>query len=269
PLAGLLQQVAPRDAAVLRRDESIVGRGVGYPRVDAGDEPPRDGHTRQRREIALGDAEGHLDAIGLAPLGDDPPAAYDETARPTARPDRPEHAAGALGLVGDADEDAAIGDEVTAPARLVRLMVRDRCVEALRIQTRFGGRRGRPLARGRGFQGGVASLVKQTRAHESGSGARSGDARRTRHAGAAVAAVAPGVLAQVLLVIALGVVELGRIQDLGGDAAVPGRAQRTLITVARSLGDAALLGREDVDAGAVLRADVVALAHALRGIVRL
>src|SRR5437867_8880497 len=99
--------------------------------------------------------------------------------------------------------------------------------------------------------------------------ARGGDARGTGDAGAAVAAVAPRVLAQVLLMIALGVVELRRVDDLGGDAAVAGRAQRALIGVARGLGDAPLLGRERVDAGAVLRADVVALPPALPVTVRL
>ena len=48
------------------------------------------------------------------------------------------------------------------------------------------------------------------------SGSRS-DAHRTAHAGAAEAAVAVGVLREVLLVVVLGVVELGRRQDLGGD----------------------------------------------------
>src|SRR5262249_61259217 len=103
-------------AAVPRRGERIVGCAVGDPRIDARDEPPRDGATRQRGEIALGDAEGHFDALGLAPLCDEPPAAYDEPARPTARKDCPQHSAGALGLVGDADEHAASGDEVAAPA---------------------------------------------------------------------------------------------------------------------------------------------------------
>src|SRR5437773_8485423 len=42
----------------------------------------------------------------------------------------------------------------------------------------------------------------------------------TAHAGAADAAVAPRILREVLLVIVLGVVELRRIEDFGGDRAV-------------------------------------------------
>src|SRR5262249_15663558 len=48
------------------------------------------------------------------------------------------------------------------------------------------------------------------------------DADGAGDAGAAEAAVAAGILGQVLLVVVLGVVELGRGDDLGGDGAVAG-----------------------------------------------
>src|SRR5262249_24719402 len=117
-----------------------------------------------RGEIALGDAEGHFDALGLAPLCDEPPAAYDEPARPTARKDCPQHSAGALGLVGDADEHAASGDEVAAPPCLVRVVVGERSAGALRTQARLGRRRRRPAARSGDDPRGVAGGQSHARA---------------------------------------------------------------------------------------------------------
>src|SRR5689334_17431131 len=93
------------------------------------------------------------------------------------------------------------------------------------------------------------------------------DADRAAHAGAAEAAVAAGILGEILLVIVLGVVERRRIEDLGGDGAKTLLAELALEHGARGLGLGLLVGRESVDAGAVLRADIVALAHALRRIV--
>ena len=52
---------------------------------------------------------------------------------------------------------------------------------------------------------------------------------RTGHARAADAAIAVGILRQVLLVIVLGVVERRRVGDLGGDAAVAGGGQPILV----------------------------------------
>src|SRR5215211_271867 len=92
---------------------------------------------------------------------------------------------------------------------------------------------------------------------------------RARDAGAAQAAVAVRVLGQVLLVVGLGVVERAGGGDLGRDHAVTGRAQRRLVAVPRRLDRGALLVRAVVDGGAVLRADVIALAHALGRVVSL
>jgi hypothetical protein len=74
-------------------------------------------------------------------------------------------------------------------------------------------------------------------------------------------------LGQILLVIVLGEIELRRRQDLGGDLAKTALRKRLLVLGLRGLCGDALRLRERIDAGAVLRAHVVALAHALRGIV--
>ena len=67
--------------------------------------------------------------------------------------------------------------------------------------------------------------------------------------------------------VVLRVIELGGRQNLGGDGAVARRLQPLLECVAGSFRRLALLVAVTVDAGAILRADIVALAHALRRIV--
>src|SRR5438270_12829923 len=86
---------------------------------------------------------------------------------------------------------------------------------------------------------------------------RAGDAR------APEAAVAVGVLRKVALVVVLGEVELAGRHDLGGDAAVPGAAQRLLVALARLLCRPPLLVGPGEDRRAVLGADVVALPPAM------
>src|ERR1700730_1192624 len=71
---------------------------------------------------------------------------------------------------------------------------------------------------------------------------RLGEARRAGDAGATDAAVAPGILGQVLLVIVLGVVELGRLPNLGGDLAVARLREDRLVGLLRGQGGAALGG---------------------------
>src|SRR3989475_110795 len=95
------------------------------------------------------------------------------------------------------------------------------------------------------------------------------DADRTRDAGAAEAAVAVGILREILLVVLLRVVELRRGQNLRRDRTVAHSGEPLLIRITRSLRRAFLILVVVVDAGAVLRADVVALPHALRWIVML
>src|SRR5258705_4702335 len=88
-------------------------------------------------------------------------------------------------------------------------------------------------------------------------------ADRTGNARATEAAVASGVLREVLLVIILRVVERRRVGNLGGDAPEARIVQPILERLARRFGGALLLGREGVDRRTVLRAGVVPLAHPL------
>src|SRR5690349_15812713 len=91
----------------------------------------------------------------------------------------------------------------------------------------------------------------------------------TGHTRPAEPAVPVGVLGQVLLVVILGVIERPGRGDLGRDLAVAGVGQRLVVGVARRPGGSRLLVGEGVDSRPVLRADVVALAHPLRRVVRL
>src|SRR6185436_11873006 len=129
----------------------------------------------------------------------------------------------------------------------------------------------RPRARGRSR---TASRRRSRRAAAAGAGRRAvapldRQAGLTRDAGAAESAVAVRVLREVLLVVVLREVELRRGQDLGGDGAVARLRERALVLVARALRGGALLLAEIVDAGSILRPDVVPLPHALRRVVAL
>src|SRR5690606_7109943 len=95
-----------------------------------------------------------------------------------------------------------------------------------------------------------------------------GEADRAADAGAAQAAVAGGILRQVLLVLVLGVVEGRRGEaDVGADRAVPGVAQPRLVGVAAGQRQRVLVGVVAEDHRTVLGAHVVALAHALGRVV--
>src|SRR5688572_26071945 len=93
------------------------------------------------------------------------------------------------------------------------------------------------------------------------------DAYWTRHAGSADPAVAVGILGQVLLMVVLGVIEFAGLSELGRDFSVTGFGEHLLVSGARNFGCAALLVSVPVDGGSILRAGVVALAHALRRVV--
>src|SRR5690606_33990340 len=97
------------------------------------------------------------------------------------------------------------------------------------------------------------------------SGRSGGDAgsHRAGDAGPAEAAIAAGVLRQVLLVVVLGEVEGRAVDDLGRDRPEALRGERLAVGRLRRLGGGALGGVADIDAGAVLGADVVPLPHAL------
>src|SRR5258708_29211711 len=90
---------------------------------------------------------------------------------------------------------------------------------------------------------------------------------RAGNADAAEAAVAAGVLLEVALVIFLGRPKFWRVGDLRRDAAMTRRRELALVRVARRFGGAALLRSRREDRRGVLRADVVALAVALRRVV--
>src|SRR5215210_6465599 len=92
---------------------------------------------------------------------------------------------------------------------------------------------------------------------------------RTAHAGPAEAAVSVWDLVEVLLVVALSVVERAGGRDLRGNRIIAGTPQGLLVGVAALLGGPALLVVGVVDRRAVLRAFVVALAHPLRRVVGL
>ena len=93
------------------------------------------------------------------------------------------------------------------------------------------------------------------------------DADRARHAGAAQSAIARRILGEILLMIVLGEIEFGRRRDLGGDGAETLGSKRLLIHRLRRVGGFALRIAERVDRRTILRADIVALAHALRRVV--
>ena len=82
-------------------------------------------------------------------------------------------------------------------------------------------------------------------------------------------AIAEGIPGQVLLVVALGVVERAGVQDLGGDAAVSRGREGLLVRIARCRRLLGLRLGVRVDARTVLRTHVVALTHPLGGVVGL
>src|SRR3954467_10810018 len=99
------------------------------------------------------------------------------------------------------------------------------------------------------------------------SGGVDADADRARHAGAAETAIACRILGEVLLMIVLGKVERTARSDLGGDGAEAFCGKRFLVGRLRSVCGFLLLVAKSVDRRAILRADVVALAHALGRVV--
>src|SRR2546429_4317906 len=87
-----------------------------------------------------------------------------------------------------------------------------------------------PLAPG--CAGGSALARRRHRRSSAGFASLRGSAGRARDARTADPAIAAGVLREVLLVVLLRVVKLGRLEDLGGDPAVARRRERPLVRVA-------------------------------------
>src|SRR5262245_40782006 len=105
--------------------------------------------------------------------------------------------------------------------------------------------------------------VLKKRAAQSHLSIRSDDSCWTAHAGAAQPAVAARILGEVLLVIVLSVVELGRRANFRGDRPIALGFQRLLVHL---LGPGCGLRLSlfiCIHGGAVLAACVVALTHAL------
>src|ERR1700674_2876541 len=96
-----------------------------------------------------------------------------------------------------------------------------------------------------------------------GSGRLDAGSDRAAHPGAAQSAIAERVFREGLLMIVLGEVELPRVARFRRDTAHVAFRQGLAVGRLGRLGGGALRRRGDVDAGAVLGPDVVALAHAL------
>src|SRR5262245_57146365 len=90
---------------------------------------------------------------------------------------------------------------------------------------------------------------------------------RAAHAGTAKPAISARILREILLMVIFRIIEGARVENLGGDRIEAARLERTLVHCLALFGEFALLRREHINAGAILRADVVALTHALRRIV--
>src|SRR5690606_24166270 len=93
--------------------------------------------------------------------------------------------------------------------------------------------------------------------------------RRTGNARPLKPAITMRILGEILLVVGFRVVEFRRGRDLGGDPAAAGGRQRLLEGVARRRRLRQLRFGRGVDPRPVGRGDIVALSHALGGIVLL
>ncbi len=99
PFAVHVEQMAPGDLRVVRAGEMLAVDAFADRLVDIGDQPIGDGEARQHRKIALGDREGHVGALDIAPFGDDLAAVQHDAGRPAARLDRPDDLGPRTGLV--------------------------------------------------------------------------------------------------------------------------------------------------------------------------
>lgn len=92
------------------------------------------------------------------------------------------------------------------------------------------------------------------------------DADGAGYAGTTESTVAVGIFGEILLMVGFGVVEGGSREDLGGDIAVTCEVESLLERCTAGFGHRELGGICGVDAGTILGADIVALAHPLGGI---
>ena len=144
PFRGLLQEVVPGDRVVVRRIETAVIDPAADLLVRVADQPAVPGETGKHREIALGDAERHVDARRVAPLGNDEPVAQQDTVRAAARTHRAE------GLVPRGPLFEITGDhpaEISAPWCFVLASLSRRGGNRVGVEPGFGGRRVLPSGR--------------------------------------------------------------------------------------------------------------------------
>src|SRR5262249_5587767 len=90
PFRSLLQELMPGNRVVVRRIETAVIDREAYLLVGILDEITVPGETGEDREVALGDAERHVRAGRVAPLGDKQPVSQQETVRAAAGTHRSE-----------------------------------------------------------------------------------------------------------------------------------------------------------------------------------
>ena len=77
-----------------------------------------------------------------------------------------------------------------------------------------------------------------------GSGYGFGNRQITTDAGAAKTAIAARILGEILLMIVLGKIEFGRVENLGGNHRVTGGGERRLIDATRCFGISFLIGMD-------------------------
>src|SRR5580704_1891991 len=94
-----------------------------------------------------------------------------------------------------------------------------------------------------------------------------GESYGAADASAPQAAVTHGILREVLLVIVLGEIELRGVEDLRGDGIEATLFQLSRVHRLGLLRGFALRRRKHIDAGAILRARIISLPHALGRIV--
>src|SRR5262249_6044913 len=91
PFAGLVQEVTPGDVPVLLAPEAVIQGIVARLVVEAPDQAVAQRQSRDQREIALGDAEGHVRSRGVTPFGQELAAAIDDAGVAAARRYRSQH----------------------------------------------------------------------------------------------------------------------------------------------------------------------------------
>ena len=135
PFAGLLQQMPPRDGAVVVALKAAVVDQTGDGSVEIGQEPAIEGDPGDRGHDALGDREGHVGAVNITPRRDKPAVPNDQTRRPAARPGRADdrtvlavHEPAVFQMLAD----------IAGPRRFMGFGIGDGLAQLVGIETRTG-----------------------------------------------------------------------------------------------------------------------------------